>query len=119
MDARTSTRPEVWVNQFEGKTLLVTGGSRGIGRTVALNAANQGARVVVNYAAKREAAEQVVREIFSSRGEAVAIRADISKPGEPPGQRNLPIFSKSRATSPSPAANKVSLLGKLVSRSQP
>lgn len=41
---------------FEGKTALVTGGSRGIGRAVCLDLAKGGARVAVNYTSDREAA---------------------------------------------------------------
>ena len=48
---------------FEGKTALVTGGSRGIGRAVCLDLAKGGARVAVNYTSNREAAEETVQTI--------------------------------------------------------
>lgn len=61
-----------------GQAALVTGGSRGIGRAVALALAAQGARVAVNYARNAEAAEAVVQEITRNGGEAVALKADVA-----------------------------------------
>ena len=49
--------------KLENKTVLVTGASRGIGRAIALAAANEGARVVVNYRIGREQASEVVHLI--------------------------------------------------------
>lgn len=46
---------------FEGKTVIVTGGSRGIGRAIALDFAKSGANVVVNYNRNAEKAEEVVK----------------------------------------------------------
>ncbi len=60
------------------KTLLVTGGSRGIGRATALAAARQGWRVAVNYARDEAAARAVVEAIRAEGGEAVALQGDIS-----------------------------------------
>jgi len=56
---------------------LVTGGSRGIGRAIALRLANDGNAVAVNYAANAAAAEEVVEKITSSGGTALAVRADV------------------------------------------
>ncbi len=64
--------------RLEGKVAVVTGASRGIGRGIALRLAREGARVVVNYRANKEQAEEVVREIVESGGEAIAIQADVS-----------------------------------------
>lgn len=64
--------------RLDGKTALVTGGSRGIGRGCALALAQAGARVVVNYRREREAAEEVVRLIEGAGGEAVPWQADIA-----------------------------------------
>ncbi len=62
---------------LEGKTALVTGASRGIGRAIALELARQGADVAVNYARNAEAATQVVAEIEALGRRAVALPADV------------------------------------------
>jgi len=56
---------------------LVTGGSRGIGRAIALRLASDGNAVAVNYAANATAAEEVVETITSSGGTAFAVSADV------------------------------------------
>jgi 3-oxoacyl-[acyl-carrier protein] reductase len=61
-----------------GKTALVTGASRGIGREIALELARQGADVVVNYAGSEAKAYEVVEEIKSIGREAIAIQCDVS-----------------------------------------
>ena len=61
-----------------GRTALVTGGSRGLGRAIALRLAGAGAAVAVNYRAQAEAAEAVVREIEARGGRALAVQADIA-----------------------------------------
>ena len=63
---------------LSGKIALVTGGSRGIGRAIAVELAARGAAVVVNYNKSPEAAEQVVKEITSAGGRAAAFQADVS-----------------------------------------
>ncbi|MEO0030604.1 MAG: hypothetical protein RIS94_362 [Pseudomonadota bacterium] len=60
-----------------GKTALVTGGSRGIGRAVALRLAADGARVGVNYRSDATAAQAVVAQIEAEGGSAFAIQADV------------------------------------------
>jgi 3-oxoacyl-[acyl-carrier protein] reductase len=60
-----------------GQVAVVTGASRGIGRAIALELAGQGARVVVNYHASPQAAEEVVGQIRASGGEASAFQADV------------------------------------------
>lgn len=65
------------MGSLTGKTALVTGGSRGIGREVALRLAADGARVCVNYNSNAAAADDVVRAIRASGGEAFALQADV------------------------------------------
>ncbi|WP_347860625.1 3-oxoacyl-[acyl-carrier-protein] reductase [Salimicrobium sp. PL1-032A] len=64
---------------FKGQTALVTGASRGIGKAIALELAAQGAKVAVNYAGSEEKAQSVVQEIEAAGGEAVKIKADVSR----------------------------------------
>ena len=61
------------------KVAIVTGGSRGIGRAIALQLSSVGAKVVINYASSSGAAEEVVAQISNSGGEAIAVQADVSK----------------------------------------
>ncbi len=61
-----------------GKSALVTGGSRGIGRAIALALAAHGARVAVNYASNAAAADETVAEI--GKDNAVAVAGDVSDP---------------------------------------
>lgn len=68
------------MNDFADKTVIVTGGSRGIGAEIARAFAAGGGRVAIVYRSGKEAAEQVCGEIAEAGGEAVAVQADISKP---------------------------------------
>ncbi|ESX05382.1 3-ketoacyl-ACP reductase [Mesorhizobium sp. LSJC268A00] len=63
---------------LQGKTALVTGSSRGIGRAIAEGLASKGAAVVVNYVGNHEAADEVVAAIAGKGGKAIAVQADIS-----------------------------------------
>ena len=64
----------------EVRVALVTGGSRGIGRAIAVALAEQGCAVAVNYATRRDAADEVVAEIMSGGGTAIAVGADVADP---------------------------------------
>lgn len=61
------------MKRLHGKIALVTGASRGIGRSIALRLAKEGALVVAHYGSNQEGAESVVREIESHEGSAFAI----------------------------------------------
>ncbi|MBI5295435.1 MAG: 3-oxoacyl-[acyl-carrier-protein] reductase [Chloroflexi bacterium] len=63
---------------LENRVALVTGGSRGIGKAVALELAARGAAVVVNYHKSPEAAGEVVQQIQAVGGKAAAFQADVS-----------------------------------------
>jgi 3-oxoacyl-[acyl-carrier protein] reductase len=63
---------------LENKVAVVTGGSRGIGRAIALDFAERGAAVVVNYNSSPDAAEEVVKQIQSAGGKAASFKADVS-----------------------------------------
>jgi acetoacetyl-CoA reductase len=63
---------------LDGKVALVTGGSRGIGRAIALELAKHGATVAVNYRSNKEAADEVVSTITGEGGKAAAFEADVS-----------------------------------------
>ena len=64
--------------KLKGQIAIVTGASRGIGRAIALELANQGADVVVNYSGNEEKAKSVVEEILSSGSRASAVQCDVS-----------------------------------------
>ena len=64
--------------QLKGKTAVVTGGSRGIGRAIALELASCGANVVVNYTRNSKAADEVVAEIEAMGLSGMAVKADVS-----------------------------------------
>ncbi|MDW0109262.1 3-oxoacyl-[acyl-carrier-protein] reductase [Sporosarcina aquimarina] len=66
------------MGKFTGKTAVVTGASRGIGRAVALLLASEGANVTVNYSGSQQRAEEVVQEITSNGGHAIAVQADVT-----------------------------------------
>lgn len=67
---------------FSGKTAIVTGGSRGIGRATALRLAEAGANVVINYLWHENEANEVARDCRSFGVGAIAVQADVSVPRE-------------------------------------
>lgn len=64
---------------LQGKTAIVTGGGRGIGRAICLEFAAQGANVVINYAGNSEAAERTAADCEALGAKAAIIKADVSK----------------------------------------
>lgn len=60
------------------KIALVTGASRGIGKAIAMELAERGATVIVNYSGSEEKAQQTVSEIKKNGGEAVAVKCDVA-----------------------------------------
>ena len=64
--------------KLKDKIALVTGGSRGVGRSVALAYGKEGAKVVVNYTSNEKAAQEVVEAIAAMGSEAIAVKADVA-----------------------------------------
>ncbi len=67
------------MGKLQGKVAIVTGASKGIGAGIARQLAAEGATVVVNYASSKQGADNVVKEITSKGGKAVAVQADVAK----------------------------------------
>ncbi|MEM6281654.1 MAG: 3-oxoacyl-[acyl-carrier-protein] reductase [Chloroflexota bacterium] len=66
--------------EFSERVAIVTGGSRGIGRAIALELGTSGATVIVNYNRSADAAEDVVKAIKDAGGDGAAVQADVSDP---------------------------------------
>src|SRR5438094_5075602 len=75
-------RPGCRVSDGVSRTVLVTGGGRGIGRAIALRFAEAGSRVFVNFFVNREAAEKTARDIELRGGSAHLVQADLKEPAE-------------------------------------
>ena len=63
----------------DGRVSLITGGSRGIGKAIALQLASQGVQVAVNYISNKTAADEVVKLIEKQGASAVAVQGDVTK----------------------------------------
>lgn len=72
-------------SELSGKVAVITGGSRGIGRAVALKFADEGARVAVVAAHDRDALRQIEEEIAVLGGDSIAMLADVSRRGDVEG----------------------------------
>ena len=82
------------------KVVVITGGSRGIGRATAISAAARGFRIVVGYASNKKAADEVVARIEARHGKAIAVKCDVGEESD-----ILKLFE---------AADKLGTLGALV-----
>jgi NAD(P)-dependent dehydrogenase (short-subunit alcohol dehydrogenase family) len=67
-------------SDFKGKVVLVTGGTRGIGKALALQLAEEGALLALNYMSRSSDAEQTVAEVEAHGARAIAIAGDVSQP---------------------------------------
>ncbi len=81
------------MKRFEGKTVVVTGGGRGIGRAVAVAFAREGANVVINYAGREDAANETKALCEQTGAKAICVKGDVSK--EEDCKR---LFEETRAT---------------------
>ncbi len=68
--------------RFKDNTVVVTGGSTGIGRAMCLRFASEGAAVVVNYSKSKLQADELVSQIEDGGGRALAVQADVSRDQE-------------------------------------
>ncbi|NLM04027.1 MAG: 3-oxoacyl-ACP reductase FabG [Clostridiales bacterium] len=66
--------------RFSGKTAIVTGGSRGVGKGICLALAKEGANVVINYNSSEKDALEIKKEIENMGSKAIAVKADLSDP---------------------------------------
>lgn len=67
---------------LQGKHVLITGGSRGIGRGIALKLAQQGARVAINYVVNEAAAKHTLQQVRDEGGDGFIIQADVTEPDD-------------------------------------
>lgn len=67
---------------LSNKVILITGSSKGIGASIALQAAEAGAKVVINYSGSKNEAEKLVSKIIEQGRAAIAVQADVSKPSD-------------------------------------
>ena len=65
---------------FEGRTAVVTGGSRGIGKSVSCMLAAEGARVAINYERNEAAARETLKLIEQAGGQGLIVQANIASP---------------------------------------
>jgi len=66
------------LKELVGKTAVVTGGSRGIGKAIALELASKGANIVINYRSDETSVQATIKEIESLGSSAIAVKCDVS-----------------------------------------
>jgi 3-oxoacyl-[acyl-carrier protein] reductase len=72
----------IGLDRIDGRVALVTGSSRGLGKEIALELARRGARVAMNYANSRDAAERAYAELRAATPQACLVAADVTDPGD-------------------------------------
>jgi glucose 1-dehydrogenase len=77
-----SKKKNLRMQRLKKQVALVTGASSGIGKEIAIEMAKEGAKVVVNFAHREEGARETVDEIHQNGGEAIAVKADVSREEE-------------------------------------
>lgn len=70
------------MSKLKDKVVIITGASKGIGASIAQHYASEGAKVVVNYASDKQGADNIVKVIIEAGGQAIAVKADVSKTDE-------------------------------------
>lgn len=70
------------MSEFAGKNILITGGTRGIGKAAALRFADEGGNIAVNYTANEEKAAETIGQLKEKTNKAVAVKGDVSSPEE-------------------------------------
>ena len=65
---------------LRNRVVVVTGGSRGIGKGIALRLAQDGARIAIAYRANKTAAQQALRQLQAAGADCLAVETDISQP---------------------------------------
>ncbi len=68
--------------KLKGKTAVITGGARDLGRAISLKLAAEGAKVVINYFDNPQDAEETLRSIHASGGEAIVVQGDMTRAGD-------------------------------------
>lgn len=81
-NVRASSSSTMQMVTDDAKVVLVTGSSRGLGRSIAIELGSQGQKVVVNYAGSKGAAEETVEAVKAAGGDAIAVQANCANPDE-------------------------------------